>query len=349
VRIGVFIPIGNNGWVVSTTAPQYMPTFALNRSMTVRAEAGGADFVFSMGKWRGYGGTTEHWDHTLESLTLMAGLAAVTERIDLYATVHPLLVHPGVAAKMLVTIDDISNRRAGVNIVTGWNKYEFSQMGMWPGDDYYGRRYEYAAEWLDVVDQLWQKGRVTFHGEYFDLEDCISQPRPHRRPRPPVVCAGMSDAGLRFTVARCDAGFIGGGPTVFDFLDRAARIGAEVGRPSRPIVLYTLVADAADDDAHARAEFYKQGADAGAIDGFAGAAATDRDGTVSRHYEDFAFLTGTLVGSPDTVVSHLVELDRAGAYGVLFALPDPVADVDFLFEEIVPRMARAGLREVAAR
>jgi alkanesulfonate monooxygenase SsuD/methylene tetrahydromethanopterin reductase-like flavin-dependent oxidoreductase (luciferase family) len=98
----------------------------------------------------------------------------------------------------------------------------------------------------------------------------------------------------------------------------------------------------------ARAEFYRHGADVEAIDGFAGAAATDSDGTVSRHYEDFAFLTGTLVGSPDTVVAHLVELDRAGAYGVLFALPDPIADVDFLFGEIVPRMRRAGLREAMA-
>ena len=82
----------------------------------------------------------------MESLTLMAGLASVTERIDLYATVHPLLVHPAVAAKMLQTIDNISGGRAGVNIVTGWNKYEFSQMGMWPGDDYYAMRYDW---WLD--------------------------------------------------------------------------------------------------------------------------------------------------------------------------------------------------------
>lgn len=42
MKIGLFIPIGNNGWVVSTTAPQCMPTFELNRSMTVRAEQGGA-------------------------------------------------------------------------------------------------------------------------------------------------------------------------------------------------------------------------------------------------------------------------------------------------------------------
>ncbi len=349
MRIGLFIPIGNNGWVVSETAPQYMPTFNLNRSMTVRAERGGADFVFSMGKWRGYGGATEHWDHTMESLTLMAGLASVTRTIDLYATVHPLLIHPAVAAKMLMTIDDISGGRAGVNIVTGWNKYEFSQMGLWPGDDYYSMRYEYAAEWLDVVNQLWASGRLTHHGRFFDLDDCISQPRPQRLPRPPVVCAGMSETGLRFTVERCDYGFVGGGPFVLDLIAQAGAIGDEVGRPARPIVLYTLVADATDAAARDRADFYKRGADVAAIDGYAGAADTDTQGTVSRHYEDFAFLTGTLIGSPDTVVAHLAELHRAGAYGVLFAVPDPDADVDFLFAEIVPRMARAGLREHGPR
>jgi pyrimidine oxygenase len=218
-------------------------------------------------------------------------------------------------------------------------------MGLWPGDDYYSMRYEYAGEWLDVVNRLWASGRLTHHGRFFDLDDCISQPRPQRRPRPPVVCAGMSEAGLRFTVERCDYGFVGGGPFVFDLIARAAAIGDEVGCRARPIVLYTLVADVTDAAARERADLYRRGADVEAIDGYAGAAATDRGGTVSRHYEDFAFLTGTLIGSPDTVVAHLSELQSAGAYGVLFALPDPHADVDFLFEEIVPRMARAGLRE----
>ena len=164
-----------------------------------------------------------------------------------------------------------------------------------------------------------------------------------------MVCAGMSDAGLRFTIAHCDYGFVGGGPFVFDLLSQAAAIGIEIGRAARPIVLYTLVSDTTDAAARERADFYKRGADVVAIDGYAGAAATDSEGTVSRHYEDFAFLTGTLIGSPDTVVEHLSELDRAGAYGVLFALPDPVVDVDFLFAEIVPRMERAGLRNGAPR
>ncbi len=64
--IGVFIPIGNNGWLISTTSPQYKPSFDLNRTVVQKAEAYGCDFVLSMIKLRGFGGTSEFWDHNLE-------------------------------------------------------------------------------------------------------------------------------------------------------------------------------------------------------------------------------------------------------------------------------------------
>jgi pyrimidine oxygenase len=297
-----------------------------------------------MGKWRGFGGATEHWDHTMESLTLMAGLAAATSTIDLFATVHPLLVHPAVAAKMLVTIDDISGGRAGINIVTGWNKLEFSQMGLWPGDDYYGRRYDYASEWLAVVDDLWTNGVTNHKGRFFELDDCVSQPRPQRQPRPPVVCAGMSEAGLRFTIAECDYGFVGGGDVVWDLLRRANEISRELNRPARPIVLHTLICEPTDGAARERLELYRSGVDVDAVKGFTDAASTDADGTVARNYQEFAFLTSTLAGSPATVVEHLVELDRAGAEGIMFAMADPDRDMEMLCGEILPLMARAGLR-----
>jgi pyrimidine oxygenase len=345
--LGFFLPIGNNGWVVSATAPQYMPTFELNKSMTQRAEAAGLEFVLSMGKWRGFGGTTEHWDHTVESMTLMAGLASVTSRIQLFATVHPLLFNPAVAAKMVTTIDDISGGRAGINLVTGWNKWEFSQMGMWPGDDYYDVRYEYAAEWVTIVKELWTTGRSSFRGRFFSMEDCMGLPRPQRRPHPPIVCAGMSDPGLRFTTRHCDYGFLGGGPWVADLLDRSKRMGAELGRKSKNIVLYTVVAEATDEAAEARVAYYKSGADIDAIRGYADAASNDAHGTTSKGYEEFAFLTQTMGGSYDSVVAQLEEHERMGADGVLFAVADPVRDVDLVIEEILPRMERAGLRKPA--
>ena len=143
--IGVFIPIGNNGWLISTTSPQYMPTFELNKQIVQKAEHYGLDFALSMIKLRGFGGKSEFWDHNLESFTLMAGLAAVTERIQLYASVAVLTLPPPIVARMASTIDSISNGRFGINIVSGWAKMEYEQMGLWPGEAHFAKRYDYST------------------------------------------------------------------------------------------------------------------------------------------------------------------------------------------------------------
>src|SRR5258707_6809673 len=90
MEIGVFIPIGNNGWLISTTSPQYTPSFDLNREVVLRAEKYGFDFALSMIKLRGFGGPSRFWDDNLESFTLMAGLASITSPIQLIATVAGL-------------------------------------------------------------------------------------------------------------------------------------------------------------------------------------------------------------------------------------------------------------------
>jgi pyrimidine oxygenase len=68
----------------------------------------------------------------------MAGLAAVTKKIKLFASTSILLLPPAIGARMGVTIDSIAPERFGINIVTGWRTAEYDQMGMWPGNDYFG-------------------------------------------------------------------------------------------------------------------------------------------------------------------------------------------------------------------
>ena len=48
MQLGVFIPIGNNGWLISTTSPQYLPSFDLNNEVVQKAERFGFDFALSM-------------------------------------------------------------------------------------------------------------------------------------------------------------------------------------------------------------------------------------------------------------------------------------------------------------
>jgi pyrimidine oxygenase len=178
MEFGVFIPIGNNGWMISKASPQYMPSFELNKEIVKRAEDYGFGFVLSMVKLRGFGGETEFWDHNLESFTLMAGLAAVTERIQLYASVATLTINPAIAARMSMTIDDISNGRFGLNLVSGWNKSEYEQMGVWPGDDYFENRYDYTTEYVQIMKDLWSKGQSDFKGKFFEMDDCRCSPLP---------------------------------------------------------------------------------------------------------------------------------------------------------------------------
>src|ERR1700741_5656242 len=113
MEIGVFIPIGIKGGRVSTPSPQYKPSFELNKQSTLNAERYGLDFALSMIKLRGFGGESEFWDHNLESFTLMAGLAAVTERIKLYASTAVLTLPPAIVARMATTVDSIAPGRFG--------------------------------------------------------------------------------------------------------------------------------------------------------------------------------------------------------------------------------------------
>src|SRR5882762_11818387 len=189
--VGVFIPIGNNGWIASSTSPQYKPSFDLNRTIVEKAERYGLDFALSMIKLHGYGGPTEYWDYNLESFTLMAGLAAVTQRIKLFASVAVLTLPPAMVARMAVTIDSIAPGRFGVNIVSGWAKGEYSQMGLWPGDEYFGYRYDYATEYVRVLRDLWETGRCDLQGSYFQMDDCVLSPRPAGKVD--IVCAGQCD------------------------------------------------------------------------------------------------------------------------------------------------------------
>src|SRR5260370_32027772 len=110
MEIGVFIPIGNNGWLISSTSPQYTPSFDLNREVVLRAERYGFDFALSMIKLRGFGGKSRFWDDNLESFTLMAGLASITTRIELYATLPVLTLPPAITARMALPIDSLSHR-----------------------------------------------------------------------------------------------------------------------------------------------------------------------------------------------------------------------------------------------
>lgn len=333
---GVFIPIANNGWIISR-ASQYMPSFELNKEITLRAEKYGFEFAFSMVKWRGYGGDIEHWDYALESFTLMSGLAAVTSKINLYASIAIPTIHPAVLARMAVTIDDISKGRFGINIVTGWNKLEYSQMGLLANEAYLSYRYDYATEYVQILKMLWEKGRATHKGKFFELDDCLCQPKPSREI--PIVCAGQSERGIRFTAEMGKYNFVMGDIEGVGALNTCLKEKArEYGREVSTYALFTVIADVTDEKAQAKAQMLVEGADSTAIQNWGGALATDKEGGMAKKMQAETFMgIPTIIGSYNTVASYLDQLAaETTADGVLFTFPNFVEDITNFALEVMP-------------
>lgn len=347
--IGVFIPINNNGWLLSATSPQYMPSFELNKAVVQKAEGYGLEFALSMIKLHGFGGKTEFWDHGLESFTLMAALAPVTSRIKLFASTAVLTLPPAMVARMTSTIDDVSGGRFGVNIVSGWHKVEYSQMGLWPGDEHFANRYDYSTEYVRILRELWETGKSDFKGEFFQMDNCVLSPRPKKPIE--VVAAGQSDRGMEFSAQYCNYNFcLGEGvnePT------KAASVPARVlehakvtGRDVGAYMLYMIIADETDEAAMAKWELYNRGADKEALAHLLGKAAEDVDtdpnsmaAAVQRSPSPINFNMGTLVGSYANVAKMLDEVaTMPGVKGIMLTFDDFLAGLDDYGQRIQPLM-----------
>jgi len=345
--IGVFIPIGNNGWLISENAPQYKPSFELNKHITLRAEHFELDFVLSMIKLRGFGGKTEFWDHNLESFTLMAGLAAVTTRIGLYATAPVLALPPAITARMATTIDSISGGRFGINLITGWQRPEYAQMGIWPGDAYFENRYDYLTEYATILRELFETGRSDLKGRYFTMDDCRMLPKPQGRV--PLICAGSSGQGLAFSAQHADYNFcLGAGVnTPTGFAPSAVKLQAEAAKTGRKVgtfVLLMIIADETDAAAFAKWEHYKAGLDREAIAwlGLQAAADTRADTHIKEVVNPASavnFNMGTLLGSYASVARMLDEMATVpGTAGALVTFDDFVAGIEAFGTRIQPLM-----------
>jgi pyrimidine oxygenase len=346
--VGVFLPIGNNGWLISSTSPQYKPSFELNREVTLKAEKYGLDFALSMIKLRGFGGPSEYWDYNLESFTLMAGLASVTRRIKLFASVAVLTIPPPIIARMAMTIDSIAPGRFGVNIVSGWQKAEYEQMGIWPGEVHFARRYDFCGEYVQVMKDLWTTGRSDFQGDFFRMSDCRLGPTPTQPIE--IISAGQSNRGMQFAADYADYNFLSAGGVndvseVRQHTDRLLAANAAAGKSCGAMLLMMVIADETDAAAMAKWEHYVEGTDLEALawrDSQAGAdVKAEAHSTVGRMIRSRREPTQMLrlIGSYATVAKHLDELaEIPGLQGVMLTFDDFLIGLEQYGTRIQPLM-----------
>ncbi|WZB69406.1 LLM class flavin-dependent oxidoreductase [Achromobacter xylosoxidans] len=166
ILLGLFLPIQAGGWSASTLERTTDWRWEYNRDLVLKAEALGFDLVFALSQWLpkgGYGGVFD--GNALDSFQTTAALTSITRRILLISTIHVLYgpLHPLHLAKWGATLDHISGGRWGINVVTGHREVEHRAFGTEQIE--HDRRYELAAEFVDVLQRLWREDEpLSFSG-----------------------------------------------------------------------------------------------------------------------------------------------------------------------------------------
>jgi alkanesulfonate monooxygenase SsuD/methylene tetrahydromethanopterin reductase-like flavin-dependent oxidoreductase (luciferase family) len=136
-----------------------------------------------------------------EMFTMLSALAAVTKRIRLGSVVACTSFRPpALTAKMADALDEISDGRFVLGLGAGWHKPEYDAFG-YPFD-HLASRFEEA---LQIIVPLLREGHVDFHGNYYEVSNCVLRPRGPSRSGPPILIGARRPRMLRLTAQYADA------------------------------------------------------------------------------------------------------------------------------------------------
>lgn len=192
-KIGLYLPMAEHSMDGQT--PRWSDIVAIAR----RAEELGFDSVF-IADHLIYHFEGQETYGIWEGMSLLAGLAAATERIELgTGVVCTGFRNPALLAKMADTIDEISGGRVILGIGAGWHDPEYVAFG-YPTDHKFSRFHEA----LQIIHPMLKEGKADFHGEYYEANDADLMPRGPRPEGPPLMIAATGDRMLDLTARYAD-------------------------------------------------------------------------------------------------------------------------------------------------
>ena len=358
LKIGLFGANCSSGRSATTVPERWSGNWADCLALARMADAAGLDFMLPIARWKGYGGDTDFHGTTLETITWATGLLAATSSLTVFGTIHVPLFHPLIAAKALVTADQIGAGRLGVNLVVGWNEGEFEMFGVAQRE--HDARYDYAQEWLDAVKRAWSDaGEFDFEGTFVTLRGVRAFPKPFGGTRPIIMNAGSSATGQAFALRNCDAFFTataGSRTSLEGNARRVADIKAQADALGRDIEVYTVGQIVCRSGQREAEEYYHHAivehADWDAIERMLALRDITRQKFSADEYEAkrqyFArqAIGGyPFVGTPDKVAHDLAGLSHAGLRGIAVSFVDYLGELPYFCAEVLPRLAALGVRQ----
>lgn len=277
IHLAAHFPGVNNTTVWSDPAGGSHIEFSSFVHLARTAERAKFDFFFLAEglRLREQGGTIYDLDvmGRPDTFTVLAALAAVTDRLGLAGTINSTFNEPYEVARQFATLDHLSGGRSAWNVVTSWDAFtgeNFRRGGFLPQDQRYRRAQQFLAATLELLDS-WRgdeivadkaagtfladahAGAFAHRDEQFDIEGRFNVPRGPQG-RPVIFQAGDSEEGRRFAAASADAiftrhgGYSSGRAFYDDIKGRLARHGRE---PDELVVLPAATFVLGDTDAEA--------------------------------------------------------------------------------------------------
>jgi len=167
-------------------------------------------------------------DSTMESWTALSYIASKTSKIRLGTFVTPMpLRPPQLVAKIVSTLDNISDGRVVLGVGAGATRRMFEAYATW--DDEWTRAKK-TREGVELILQFWSKDSVNFRGKYYQVTNTVLEPKPIQRPHPLLLFGGAGRMMLRLAGEVADICYIP--PWIKMSYDEARALVLEAARKS---------------------------------------------------------------------------------------------------------------------
>lgn len=343
IKFAYWVPNVSGGLVVSKIEQRTRWDIDYNRELARIAERSGFDYALSQIRFTaGYGADNQH-----DSVVISHALLAATEKLKVIAAILPGPWTPALAAKQLATIDQFTQGRVAVNIVSGWFKGEFRAIGEpWLDHD---ERYRRSEEFIRALKGIWTEDNFSFSGDFYRFHNYSLKPKPLQRPHPEIFQGGSSRAA-RDMAARVSDWYFTNGNTVEGIkaqIDDLRAKAALNGHSVKVGVNAFIIARETEAEARAVLAEIIDKADPQAVQGFAGeaknagAASPEGEGNWAKSsFEDLVqyndgFKTN-LIGTPRQIAERIVELKAIGVDLILSAFLHFQEEVEYFGKHVLP-------------
>ncbi len=196
MRFGAFVP---QGWRMDLVGVPVTEQWATIMRVADQIETLGYESAWVYDHFHTVPEPTQ--ESTFEAWTVMAGLAASTDRIRLgqMCTCNSYRP-PAYMAKVASTVDVMSGGRLEFAIGAGWFEHEYLAYGYpFPSG---GTRIAQLNEAVQIIKKMWLEDAPSFQGEHYTIEGAINRPKPLQKPHPPLWIAGGGEKKTLRVVAQ---------------------------------------------------------------------------------------------------------------------------------------------------